>query len=64
MRYASIFIVVVFGLIGLSGCGTPAYRNAKSECRNLAANEIPANYQQSTVNRVRYETVPDGNIYC
>ena len=38
MRNASIFLVAVFGLIGLSGCGTPAYRIAKSECRNLAAN--------------------------
>jgi len=38
MRDASIFLVAVFGLIGLSGCGTPAYRIAKSECRNLAEN--------------------------
>ena len=49
MRYASILLIVVFGLIGLSGCGTPAYRAASSNCRALAKSEVPPDYQQITV---------------
>ena len=63
MQYAGILLVGVSILIGLSGCSA-AYQNASDECDKLAQGKYPPRYESKTVNKVRFESVPDGNIQC
>jgi hypothetical protein len=63
MRHARTLIAGLAVLGVLNGC-SPAYRAAQHDCRQKADSAVPANYQQITVNKVRYEKVPDGNVQC
>ena len=56
-------LIILSGII-LSACSTPQYRAEKANCTREWQAKIPAQYQQIIVNKVRYESVPDGNINC
>ena len=63
MQYAGILLVGVSILIGLSGCSA-AYQNAMEICEQQARSKLPRSYETKTVNLVKSESVPDGNVQC
>jgi hypothetical protein len=51
-------------LLLLNACATQAYLQNEAIFTNQFMSEIPPSFQETMVNAVRYETVPDGNVTC
>ena len=56
--------VIITSIILLVGCATPEYRSALQSCEFTKLKQFPPKFELKTVNRVRYETVPDGTRTC
>lgn len=58
----ALVLVAACGLA--SACATPEWQAANNQCDIRYNREIPANYQQVTVERNRRVEVPDGSYTC